>query len=307
MRSDRRQSKGGAQTTRQARDASVVRWRCCLRRQALLLVAVLPLLSRAVWAQEVGTIAALEGSGKIGRGGAWSVAAIGAPIHQGDELRTGRPGRLRVVFQDDTVLTVSDDSRVVVDEQVFQPKEGKTRSALELLQGKVSALVSEYYHESGASYEIRTATAVAGVRGTDFVMKYDQRDDLTEVVGLSGRVEVRSASDRTGRGVFITAREVTTIARGQLPKPPRRLSDVLFRQYIEGIEFIGAGAAESLTTGHSLLAGASVPKPDRAGTATALRTRRERLRTLREPRDASGIIHQPTAVFGSGGRLRLNF
>ena len=275
-------------------------------RRGTLLVVMLLVLSRAAAAQEVGTIAALDGSGKIGRGDLWITATAGAAIQRGDELRTGQPGRMRIVFQDDTVLTVSDDSRVVVDEQVFNPNRGQTRSVLGLLQGKVSALVSEYYHRSGAVYEVRTATAVAGVRGTEFVVTYDPRDDRTEVAGLSGTVQVFSAFDRTGRGVFVTAQEVTTVARGRFPTAPQRLSDSLFRQYIEGMDFIGAGAAESLTVSSPLLAGQVVPKADTAAVAvSAIAPQRRRL--LREPRDIGGLLHNTPAVFGPGGKLRITF
>lgn len=274
-----------------------------MRAALLLLVA---LCVRQATAQEVGTIASLEGTGKIGRSDVWIAATVGAAVHRGDELRTGQPGRMRIVFQDDTVLTVSDDSRVVVDEQVFDPTKGKTRTALGLLQGTVSALVSEYYHRSGAAYEIKTTTAVAGVRGTEFVVTYDPREELTEVAGLSGTVEVHSAFDRTGRSVFITAQEATTVTRGRFPTPPRRLSDTLFRQYLEGMDFIGAGAAESLTINNPLLAGQIVPKADRAAVAvTGIAPGRRQL--IREPRDASDLIQQPPAIFGPGGKLRITF
>ena len=279
--------------------------RTTLRRGTLLLLTVLS-MSRAIAAQEVGTVAAIDGSGKIGRGDVWITATPGAAIQRGDELRTGRPGRMRIVFQDDTVLTVSDDSRVVVDEQVFDPNQGKSRSVLGLLEGRVSALVSEYYHRSGAVYEIRTATAVAGVRGTEFVVTYDPRDDRTEVAGLSGTVQVFSAFDRSGRGVFITAQEATTVTRGRSPTAPRRLSDSLFHQYIEGMDFIGAGAAESLTINNPLLAGRVAPKADRAAVAiTGIAPQRRQL--LHEPRDVGGLLHSTPAVFGPGGKLRITF
>jgi hypothetical protein len=280
------------------------------RRFALRHGAFLVLLTawaiRAAVAQEVGTIAALDGSAKIGRGDVWITATPGAAIQRGDELRTGEPGRMRIVFQDDTVLTISDDSRVVVDEQVFDPNQEKSRSVLGLLQGKVSALVSEYYKRPGAAYEIKTATAVAGVRGTEFVVTYDPRNDHTEVAGLSGTVEVFSAFDRSNRGVFITAQEATTITRGHFPTPPRRLPDALFRQYIEGMDFIGAGAAESLTLNSPLLAGQVVPKADRAAVAIS-GIAPERRQLIRERRDVSGLIQQPPNVFGPGGKLRITF
>jgi hypothetical protein len=271
-------------------------------------VLVITLLSATgvLLAQEVGTVAAVDGSAKIGRGGVWLTVTPGAAVHRGDEIRTARPGRLRIVFQDDTVLTVSDDSRIVVNEQLFNPDQGKARSLLGLLQGKVSALVSEYYQRSGARYEIRTATAVAGVRGTEFVVSYNPADESTEVIGLSGSVEVISAFDRSGRSVFVTAQEVTTVERGRFPSAPRRLSDTLFHQYIEGMNFIGAGGAESLTLSNPLLAGQVVPQADRAAVAvTAVAPQRRQL--LRERRDVSDLLQETPAVFGTTGKLRIPF
>ena len=84
------------------------------------------------------TIASLEGSAEIGRSGTWYPAKLGLAIYLGDELRTPKPGRLRVVFQDDSVLTLGDDSHVVVDEQVFDPNQGTVRSFMRLLRGKNS-------------------------------------------------------------------------------------------------------------------------------------------------------------------------
>ncbi len=272
---------------------------------APMLVGLVVTLRCAVWAQEVGTIASLEGTAQIGRGGTWTAAALGAAVQQGDELRTAHPGRLRVVFQDDSVLSMSDGSRVVVDEQVFKPEQGQTRSVLRLLAGRISALVSEYYHQPGAAYQVRTATAVAGVRGTEFIVKYDALSDVTEVAGVSGQAEVFSLLDRTHHGVLVTAHEVTTVAAGQFPAAPKRLSDELFRQYLEGIDFIGRGSTESLTVNHPLLSGATVPKADQAAAAILPHTKDQRVDLLRDQPNVGNLVQQPLPQ--GPGRLRIPF
>lgn len=269
---------------------------------------LLALVGRVAWAQEVGTIAELAGTAYVGRGGTWSPAAVSAAIRLGDEVRTDRPGRVRIVFQDDSVVTISDDSHLTIDQQIFDPARDTARSLMGLVRGKVSALVSEYYHHSGTAFEIKTTTAVAGVRGTDFVMTHDERGGVTEVVGISGQIEVRSAQDPSAPGVLVTAKELTTVAPGKLPRPPRRLDDSNFRQFIEGIDFVGAGRFESQTVDHPLLAGAAVPQPDRAGTLTASGAgpRGERGSLAHDPRDASSILHEPPAAVESAtGRLRI--
>src|SRR5262245_32384873 len=134
-----------------------------MRRIAALLVGFGCLQAVAV-AQDVGTVAAVQGTAEIRRGGTAAAAAVGVGVRVGDELRTAE-GKMRVVFQDDSVIDLSERSTVVVDEQVFNPATGEASTLMNLLVGKARALVSHYYGTAGTSYEVRTPTAVAGVRG----------------------------------------------------------------------------------------------------------------------------------------------
>lgn len=247
----------------------------------------------AAAAQEVGTVATVEGSAEVRRADTWSPATAGTAVHVGDVIRTGQPGRVRVVFQDDSVLNVGDNSQLGIDEQVFDPSAGAPRSLMRLLQGKVRALVSEYYQQTGAAYEIETATAVSGVRGTEFVVTYSPELALTEVVGISGRIAVHSVLDRATRGVYITAGELAAVRKGRFPTKPPRLDEDTFRQYLEGLEFIGGGRPESLTVDHPLLGGVSVPEPDRAPVPSVAQ---EVGGVPGTERDAASLLNQPPAV-----------
>jgi hypothetical protein len=269
--------------------------------RSVWLVALL-LLAFPVAAQEVGTVAGLDGTADIGRGGAWTPATVGAPIEQGDQLRTGNPGRLKVVFQDDSVLSVSEGSLVVVNEQVFDPATKKARSYFDLIQGKLNSIASEYYNRPGASYEVKTATAVAGVRGTEFTVSYDPDDAVTEVLGFNGTVQVHSLLDPAGPGVIITANETTTVAQGRLPTPPRRYDGSIIRHQLEGFNFIGGGRFESVSAGHPLVAGSTVLRPDRAPKSLP------RVVASGGAHDASSLLGQSPAVLKAvTGQLGVSF
>jgi len=265
-------------------------------------VVVLMLCALPALAQEVGTVAEFEGSADIGRGGAWTPAAIGAPVEQGDQLRTGKPGRFKIVFQDDSVLSVSEQSLVVVSEQVFDPANSKARSYFDLIHGKLNSIVSDYYGRPGSSYQVKTATAVAGVRGTEFSVSYDPDDEITEVLGFNGKVEVHSLLDPSGPGVIITAHEATSVERGQLPTTPRRYNETFFRQQLEGFSFIGGGRFESVTTGHPLVSGSTVPRPDCAPKVVPNTS------AAGGVHDASTLIGQPPNVVKAvTGQLGISF
>jgi hypothetical protein len=211
--------------------------------QALLLGVALVALARVAWAQRAGTIADIEGSAETGRGATWTAATIGTPVQVGDELRTGGPGRLRLVLEDASVLVIGGDSDVVV-KQIFGVGRTPFRTVLGVQRGTVRALVSDDYRQHRAAYEIETVTAVASVRGTEFVIAYDPAAEVTETVGLTGQVEVHSQADRTGEGVFVTAQQLTRVARGRHPTPPQRLSEEAFRESLEKLRFIGARQPE---------------------------------------------------------------
>jgi hypothetical protein len=274
-------------------------------------VFCLLLVAMSARAQEVGTIAEVQGAVEIVRSGVHTPASIGTGVQTSDAIVTGTPGGALVVFQDDSVLVVGPDSHVRIDEHVFTREPSAARSVLHLLKGKVRALVSEYYREPGAEYRIESPVGIAGVRGTEFVITYDPVAEMSDVVGVNGTVQVYSTADRALRsGVSVTPRELTTVAKGKLPTPPRYITDERFRSYLDGLEFIGNGVPESLALGTGILAGSTVPEPEQAASAVTQFAERGAPGELpfepRGPADVTGEplpeqIYVPQGGFGDVG------
>ncbi|GIW40814.1 MAG: hypothetical protein KatS3mg076_1391 [Candidatus Binatia bacterium] len=244
------------------------------------------------YAEPVGRVAAVEGKAEIGRAGSWFEASEGTEVELGDTLRTGVPGRLRVVLRDESVLSLGDGTEIVVDEQVFRPAEGTLRTLLRLLSGKLRSLASEAYRGAEADFTVETRTAVVGVRGTDFVVLYDPVSDVTEVVALSGRVSVHSVFDRFAQGVFLGAREATVVPMGEIPAGPRTLEEDALRRYLEEFQVFESGRFERLPFEHGLVRAAEVPEPERAS-AAAVEGAPVEPSTEQDLRDVGTILDQP--------------
>lgn len=239
--------------------------RLSMRARSVVAAIALLLLARVAGAQEVGTLVGVEGAAEIGRGTTWTPATVGAQVQKLDWLRTGSAGgRMSVALIDGSVLNIGEGSNLTLEDVVLDSTGGVVRSLVRLVAGKIRPVVDPSYRERGGSYEIETPTALVGVRGTEFVIAYDPVAEVSDVVGVTGQVEVHSVADRVNRGVMITKQELTLVAKGKLPTPPQEIPDALFRQYLEGLEFIGGGTQEGMTAGNSLLAGNSVLPPDRA-------------------------------------------
>jgi hypothetical protein len=230
---------------------------------ALVLVAVLsPLAARPASGQEVGKVAALTDVVERGRQGDWQKLELGGGVSAGDAVRTDDEGRVRLVFADGSVVVVSPRSEIVIDENVYDPSQGTASSMFDLLKGKIRAVVSDYYETTG-SFEVKTPNSISGVRGTDFIVVHDPALEVSEVVGVSGRVSVSSVA-APGVAVEVTSKTLSRIEAGQAPSQPTTLSEERFRYYLDDLEFIGQDAPESVLFNDPALIDDAVPEPERA-------------------------------------------
>jgi hypothetical protein len=191
-------------------------------------IAAAALWGATAQAQEaVGSVAALEGQAEAQRSGeaTWNALAPGSPVFLRDRLRTLADSRLKVLFGEDAVVTLGAGSELTVDEQVV-PQQGGNRSYFSVLVGTVRALVSERYGAPGGSFEMETPTAVAAVRGTEFVVSHTIAADETTVLGLANKTLVRAQVDEDGTNVIeLGPGEVTTVRRGAYPLAPAPASE----------------------------------------------------------------------------------
>src|SRR6185503_4541970 len=71
-------------------------------------------------AEEVGAVAEMEGQAEILRIGtaAWTPLKPGDAVQLGDQVRTAAASKLKLLFRDESVVTLAPGSTLKVDEQV---------------------------------------------------------------------------------------------------------------------------------------------------------------------------------------------
>jgi hypothetical protein len=201
-----------------------------MRQAPNILIAFATMLLTAAFAAAqapapAGTIAAVQGRAEAQPGGqaTWRALATGNDVFVGERLRTGEASRLKVLMRDDSVLTLGPKSELVIEQLAV--RDGGGTSRLGAAVGAVRAVVTDRYGTPGSSFEMKTPTAVAGVRGTGFVALIDDDGKRTRVIGLYDVTWVRSVTDTTGRGeVRVGPGQITEVIAGGLPTKPRDLS-----------------------------------------------------------------------------------
>ena len=131
----------------------------------LLLFPTLVLTAAPARAQEAGVVNRIKNSAQAVRQGRGVPLSPGSAVLVGDELVTGPQARLAVRFTDGTLLTLGEDTRIVVDEYVY----GRDNSMiLELAEGAFRVISGEVARLNPDKFALKTPLASIGIRGTDF-------------------------------------------------------------------------------------------------------------------------------------------
>ena len=134
-------------------------------RVASLIIGLL--VAGSAWA-EIGSVTEASGTAIIKRGKDTIQIAKGTQIKVNDKVET-KNGKVKIVFKDDTNVTVTESSSLVIDDFVYDPKSGAGKLGLKAAAGTVR-YVSGSIAKDPKNVKINTPTAAIAVRGTDFVM-----------------------------------------------------------------------------------------------------------------------------------------
>ena len=167
------------------------------------------LVSFAVRA-EIGSVIDLTGTAVIKRGKETITVAKGTTVEMNDRVDT-KNAVVNIRFKDDTSVKVTENSSLVIDDFVYDPKNAAGgKLSLKAAAGTVRYVSGNIAHNNPNSVKINTPTAAIAVRGTDFVMSVDETGkslvmlmpscELPQIVNLkgltcgSGKIEVDSGS-----------------------------------------------------------------------------------------------------------------
>ncbi|TGK25331.1 lipoprotein LipL45 [Leptospira stimsonii] len=113
-------------------------------------------------------------------------ATLGASLKTGDKVTTKEKSKVDIQFADGSAIRISENSVIDFDALSINSK-GNSDTRLALVSGKVFAKVNKASKED--QFSVVTPTAIAGVRGTSFIVERSKSDKATVKV-LDGSVAV---------------------------------------------------------------------------------------------------------------------
>lgn len=131
----------------------------------------------------------------------------GQSIYEGDIIRTDKNSFARLLMEDKSLLDVGPSTYVNLAQYGVAKNERKRSVGIKLILGRLWARVSEAFGDK-SKFEITTANAVAGVRGTELIVDYG-KDGQSVVTVVHGLVAVSSSS---GAAIELTANQRSSVA-----------------------------------------------------------------------------------------------
>ena len=152
-------------------------------------------------ASEIGEISELSGNGEITRvdSSETFTAELDSDIFSYDDVRTGN-GRMAIQFVDDSILKLTEHSKVVIDEFIFDPDPSKSQMAFNMASGTARFITGKLGMINKENISIKTPTATIGIRGTDFTTTVDELGRSLVILlpdqngSSSGEITVTTAS-----------------------------------------------------------------------------------------------------------------
>ncbi len=91
-----------------------------------------------------------------------------SPIFEGDTIVTSKRSRINAIMKDQSLFAMAPSAKMVIDKSYYSAEKKERSSIMSLLFGQVRFLVKKF--GSKPNFEVRTPTAVCGVRGSDFAL-----------------------------------------------------------------------------------------------------------------------------------------
>ena len=131
----------------------------------------------------IGDVIMLEGNGVIDRKttGESNQLEIDLDVFSYDTVKTGN-GKTAIEFIDQTRVDVTQHSKLIIDEFVYDPAAKTGKLSLKASLGTVRYASGQIAKNSMQNVVIKTPTATIGVRGTDFTMTVDEIGSSTIIL-----------------------------------------------------------------------------------------------------------------------------
>jgi hypothetical protein len=177
--------------------------------------------------ESVGIVTAVNGQATVISAGESGSVEKGTEVFLGDRIETGDDSGVKILFNDDSLISLGANATFEITEFVYTPT--KRKSLSNLVKGKLKGIIQKIPGVE-TNIEFATPNAVAGIKGTELYI-----DALGIFYTHEGETYVRGIV-RCPREVVVGAGQFSEILQDGCPSVPAPIPPGLKNELIEGTE-----------------------------------------------------------------------
>ena len=106
----------------------------------------------------------------------------GSKIFYGDTIISETQSNAQILFLDQTVLTLGEDTELTIDEFIYDPESQDGSFVSDVKSGTVKFITGQISNKNPDNLEVKIPSGTLGARGTEFVVLSESNDKSTVVL-----------------------------------------------------------------------------------------------------------------------------
>ena len=103
----------------------------------------------------------------------------GSKIFYGDTILVKSKSNAQILFLDETVMTVGEDTELTIDDFIYDPKTNEGNFVTNIKSGLVKTISGKISEKNPENLEIKMPNGSLGVRGTEFLVSLNSQREST--------------------------------------------------------------------------------------------------------------------------------
>ena len=145
----------------------------------ILILILLPNFANANTSNFIGVVGAAIGEIKNQNN---ESLVDGSKIFFGDTIISKEKSNAQILFLDQTVLTLGEDTEVTIDEFIYDPKSHEGSFISNVKSGTVKFITGQISKQNPDNLEVKVPSGVLGARGTEFIVLSENENKSTVVL-----------------------------------------------------------------------------------------------------------------------------
>ena len=152
----------------------------------------------------------------------WQKVQPKQAVYASDEFRTGRKSRLRILFEDSSLMALGPNSRMRISSYLFDAKEKLRQGVISIGHGISMYIVNKEQKHPKSHFKILSPTANVAARGTQGYLSVSKLKTL--VANQAGFIRALNADPSVIGDVMVGPMMKTVVEEGKPPTVPEALS-----------------------------------------------------------------------------------